>query len=115
MRWPWRRRYRAKLNKLTLPYVTAERIRRNRWRIEVSSAIPGCDPIEYDFWGTDDNVRAKIEEEFAAIQMAHRAARKARQAAQVLQKIHKDGRHTGSMANCPRCQQVLGSLGKELF
>jgi hypothetical protein len=111
--WPWRRRPRAKLSKLTLPYVSAERVKRGHWRIEMSSPVPGCEPIVYDFWGTDAQVRERIEWEFNARRQYDARRRRAAERRRKIETVHREGRHlTGSIKDCPRCAPLIQGEGQ---
>lgn len=115
MRWPWRRG-RGELSELTLPYARAVKIGRARWRVELGTrGTPGCDPLVVDFWGTAEQVLAYLQAEDEDFRRIRREAAQSARRAFMIKKTHESGRHYGSMRDCPRCRQMFGKLGREIF
>lgn len=110
-RWlPWHRIPQGHLEEYNLANVKSRRVEGNHWKITLGPEYP----YTYDFYGTDDQLKAEVAKRDAEVQEARRQAVKAWRAKQALNRVHEDGRHVGSLADCPRCKKFLLRLGGQL-
>lgn len=112
MRWlPWHRIRRASLMEYSLANVKAKLVSGNHWKITIGPE----EPLTYDFYGTEDQLKEEVRKRDEEVQQVRRQAVRAMRARQALQRLHEEGRHTGSsLSDCPRCRRFLRRTGEML-